>query len=122
MTTICTHPLNGVQRYRLDRLIDKVCERFEIAREDLLGEGRTWDAAEARHCVAMHARNMFDLTYKQIAHALGRQHHSIPARGIDVLEARMRTNAELKNKVMSMRLYAAGLAEIDRLPEPVRPV
>ncbi|MCH8824679.1 MAG: ATP-binding protein [Planctomycetes bacterium] len=61
---------------RLSTVIEVICERLGVNRADLLGSGRHQRVVLARGLVAHLGRSMTTLSYPEIAHELGRRHHS----------------------------------------------
>jgi chromosomal replication initiator protein len=66
----------GSQPIRLGKIIEGVCERLRVNREDLLGSGRHARTVVARGVVAHLARELTTHSYPEIARALGRDTHS----------------------------------------------
>ena len=66
----------GSQPIRLGRIVEAVCERLHVTREDLLGSGRHARTVVARGMVAHLARELTTHSYPEIARALGRDTHS----------------------------------------------
>ena len=66
----------GRQPIRLGRIVEAVCERLHVTREDLLGSGRHARTVVARGMVAHLARELTTHSYPEIARALGRDTHS----------------------------------------------
>jgi chromosomal replication initiator protein len=66
----------GSQPIRLGKIVDGVCERLRVNREDLLGSGRHARTVIARGMVAHLARELTTHSYPEIARALGRDTHS----------------------------------------------
>jgi chromosomal replication initiator protein len=66
----------GAAPIRLGRIVDGVCERLRVSREDLLGSGRHARTVIARGMVAHLARELTTHSYPEIARALGRDTHS----------------------------------------------
>lgn len=66
----------GTQPIRLARIVEAVCERLLVTREDLLGSGRHARTVVARGMVAHLARELTTHSYPEIARALGRDTHS----------------------------------------------
>jgi chromosomal replication initiator protein len=61
---------------RLGRIVEVVCDRLRVSREDLLGNGRHARTVVARGMVAHLARELTTHSYPEIARALGRDTHS----------------------------------------------
>ena len=61
---------------RLATVVDAVCARMVVNRAQLLASGRHRRVVTARGLVAYLARELTTLSYPEIAHALGRKHHS----------------------------------------------
>jgi len=61
---------------RLGSIVEAVCDRLRVSREDLLGNGRHARTVVARGMVAHLAREMTTHSYPEIARALGRDTHS----------------------------------------------
>ncbi|MHC4711535.1 MAG: DnaA ATPase domain-containing protein [Planctomycetota bacterium] len=57
-------------------IVDIVCDRVVVSRAELLGTGRHRRVVTARGLVAWLARELTTMSYPEIAHALGRKHHS----------------------------------------------
>jgi chromosomal replication initiator protein len=67
---------SGAQPIRLGKIVEGVCERLRVTREDLLGSGRHARTVVARGLVAHLARELTTHSYPEIARALGRDTHS----------------------------------------------
>ena len=63
-------------RLHVNTVIDTVCARMVVGRAELMGSGRHRRVVAARGLVAYLARTLTTLSYPEIAHALGRKHHS----------------------------------------------
>jgi chromosomal replication initiator protein len=61
---------------RVDTIIDVVVARLGVRRSELMGSGRHRRVVTARGLVAYLARDLTTLSFPEIAHALGRRHHS----------------------------------------------
>jgi chromosomal replication initiator protein len=61
---------------RVSTIIDVVGDRLGVSRAELLGSGRHRRVVTARGLVAYLARDLTTLSFPEIAHALGRKHHS----------------------------------------------
>ncbi len=61
---------------RLGSIVEAVCERLRVSREDLLGSGRHARTVVARGLVAHLARELTTHSFPEIARALGRDTHS----------------------------------------------
>ena len=61
---------------RISTVVDVVCARMVVSRAELLGSGRHRRVVTARGLVAWLARELTTMSYPEIAHALGRKHHS----------------------------------------------
>jgi chromosomal replication initiator protein len=66
----------GATPIRLGSIIETVCDRIRVTREDLLGSGRHARTVVARGLVAHLARELTTHSYPEIARALGRDTHS----------------------------------------------
>ena len=66
----------GAQPIRLGKIVEGVCDRLRVTREDLLGSGRHARTVVARGMVAHLARELTTHSYPEIARALGRDTHS----------------------------------------------
>ncbi|MFM7132907.1 MAG: DnaA ATPase domain-containing protein [Planctomycetota bacterium] len=66
----------GATPVRLGSIIETVCDRIRVTREDLLGSGRHARTVVARGLVAHLARELTTHSYPEIARALGRDTHS----------------------------------------------
>ncbi len=112
--------LTGPQQYRLDRLIDRVCERFGVARSEIADLGakkiaRSDERAHARGCIALLAHDTLGLTFDQVTQACGVRHRSNVARGVGSIRNWMLADPALATRVQSMRLFATSLMEVERL-------
>ncbi len=87
---------------RLATVIEVICDRLGVNRADLLGSGRHQRVVLARGLVAHLGRSMTTLSYPEIAHELGRRHHST------VHTAAQRISSQLKG-LKTIDLTAAGL-------------
>ncbi len=67
---------NGSAPIRLGAILEAVCDRLRVSREDLLGSGRHARTVVARGVVAHLARELTTHSYPEIARALGRDTHS----------------------------------------------
>jgi chromosomal replication initiator protein len=61
---------------RVSTVMDVVCARMVVSRPELMGSGRHRRVVAARGLVAWLTRELTTLSYPEIAHALGRRHHS----------------------------------------------
>lgn len=61
---------------RIGTVIEVVCERLGVSRNDLMGSGRHRRVVMARALVAHLGRELTTLSYPEIAQALGRSYHS----------------------------------------------
>ena len=66
----------GAAPVRLGTIVESVCERMRVTREDLLGSGRHARTVVARGMVAHLSRELTTHSYPEIARALGRDTHS----------------------------------------------
>lgn len=87
---------------RLATVIEVICDRLGVNRADLLGSGRHQRVVLARGLVAHLGRSMTTLSYPEIAHELGRRHHST------VHTAAQRVSKQLKGQ-KNIDLTAIGL-------------
>lgn len=67
---------SGSVPIRLGSIVEAVCERLRVSREDLLGSGRHARTVVARGMVAHLARELTTHSFPEIARALGRDTHS----------------------------------------------
>lgn len=61
---------------KLRTVVEVVCDRLGVNRADLMGSGRHRRVVLARGLVAYLGRMLTTLSYPEIAHAMGRRHHS----------------------------------------------
>lgn len=61
---------------KLKTVVEVVCDRLGVNRADLMGSGRHRRVVLARGLVAYLGRMLTTLSYPEIAHAMGRRHHS----------------------------------------------
>ncbi|MHC4420204.1 MAG: DnaA ATPase domain-containing protein [Planctomycetota bacterium] len=61
---------------QIGTVMDVVCARMVVSRAELMGSGRHRRVVTARGLVAWLARELTTMSYPEIAHALGRKHHS----------------------------------------------
>lgn len=66
----------GTAPVRLGHIVEAVCERLRVQRDELLGNGRHARTVVARGLVAHLARELTTHSYPEIARALGRDTHS----------------------------------------------
>ena len=66
----------GSAPIRLGHIVESVCDRMRVTREELLGSGRHARTVVARGLVAHLARELTTHSYPEIARALGRDTHS----------------------------------------------
>jgi chromosomal replication initiator protein len=66
----------GAAPIRLGAIVEAVCDRLRVSREDLVGSGRHARTVVARGVVAHLARELTTHSYPEIARALGRDTHS----------------------------------------------
>ena len=66
----------GCAPVRLGHILESVCERMRVTREELLGSGRHARTVVARSLVAHLARELTTHSYPEIARSLGRDTHS----------------------------------------------
>jgi chromosomal replication initiator protein len=95
---------------RISTVIDVVCARMVVSRAELMGSGRHRRVVTARGLVAWLARELTTLSYPEIAHALGRKHHST------VHTAAARLARQLKQQC---RLEVGANGDTQRLDELV---
>jgi chromosomal replication initiator protein len=69
-------PVGGALPIRLGHIVEAVCDRLRVSREDLLGNGRHPRTVAARGLVAHLSRELTTHSYPEIARALGRDTHS----------------------------------------------
>jgi chromosomal replication initiator protein len=69
-------PTGGAIPIRLGHIVEAVCDRMRVSREDLLGNGRHPRTVAARGLVAHLSRELTTHSYPEIARALGRDTHS----------------------------------------------
>ena len=69
-------PSAGAVPIRLGHIVESVCDRMRVSREDLLGSGRHPRTVVARGLVAHLSRELTTHSYPEIARALGRDTHS----------------------------------------------
>lgn len=69
-------PAAGAVPIRLGHIVEAVCDRMRVSREDLLGAGRHPRTVVARGLVAHLSRELTTHSYPEIARALGRDTHS----------------------------------------------
>jgi chromosomal replication initiator protein len=86
----------GAQPIRLGRIVEGVCERLRVSREDLLGSGRHARTVVARGLVAHLARELTTHSYPEIARALGRDTHS----AVHTAARRLRSMVEADERVV----------------------
>jgi chromosomal replication initiator protein len=78
------------QTVDLEQIIQLVCERFEIKREDLLGKSRQKQFATPRHIAQYLARKFTKLSYPEIGKRFGGRDHT------SVLHAYQRISEEIQ--------------------------
>ena len=61
---------------RIASIVDSVCDRTGVDRQDLLSSSKRRDAVLGRGLVAYLARSMTNLSFPEIAREMGRAHHS----------------------------------------------
>jgi chromosomal replication initiator protein len=69
-------PAAGAVPIRLGHIVEAVCDRMRVGRDDLLGTGRHPRTVVARGLVAHLSRELTTHSYPEIARALGRDTHS----------------------------------------------
>jgi len=82
---------------RLGQIVEAVCTRMRVSREDLLGSGRHVRTVAARGLVAHLARELTTHSYPEIARALGRDTHS----AVHTAARRIRTLIDSDQRVAS---------------------
>ena len=87
----------GAAPVRLGHIVEAVCDRMRVSREDLLGSGRHARTVAARGLVAHLARELTTHSYPEIARALGRDTHS----AVHTAAKRLRVMIEADQKVTS---------------------
>ena len=80
----------GTQPIRLAKIVESVCERMRVGREELLGSGRHARTVVARGVVAHLSRELTTHSFPEIARALGRDTHS----AVHTAAKRLRTMIE----------------------------
>lgn len=90
----------------VDKIFTAVYKRYGIKKEDILGERRTKDIAQARHIAIYLIRNITDMSFPGIGKILNRNHTTIIS-SIDTVE----------KKIISSQSFAL---EIDELIKTVK--
>ncbi|MBI1303020.1 MAG: hypothetical protein GC172_04450 [Phycisphaera sp.] len=85
----------GTQPIRLAKIIESVCDRLRVGREELLGSGRHARTVVARGVVAHLSRELTTHSYPEIARALGRDTHS----AVHTAAKRLRTMIEEDTRI-----------------------
>ncbi len=83
----------GTTPVRLGSIVEAVCTRLRVSREDLVGNGRHGRTVVARGVVAHLARELTTHSYPEIARALGRDTHSAVHTAARRLKGMLETNA-----------------------------
>ena len=85
----------GATPIRLGHIVEAVCERMRVSRDDLFGHGRHARTVVARGLVAHLARELTTHSYPEIARALGRDTHS----AVHTAAQRLKSMIEADQKV-----------------------
>lgn len=93
----------GAHPIRLGRIVEQVCEKLRVSREDLLGSGRHARTVVARGLVAHLARELTTHSYPEIARALGRDTHSAVHTAAKRLQAMVESDERLVGGAESIR-------------------
>ena len=82
-------------RLHINTVLDTVCARMVVNRAELMGTGRHRRVVAARGLVAYLARALTTLSYPEIAHALGRKHHSTVHTAVGRVNKLLRNRARI---------------------------
>jgi chromosomal replication initiator protein len=93
----------GTQPIRLAKIIESVCDRLRVGREELLGSGRHARTVVARGVVAHLSRELTTHSYPEIARALGRDTHSAVHTAAKRLRAMIEEDARVGDSGESVR-------------------
>jgi len=72
----------------VDKIFSAVYRKYGIKKEDILGERRTKDIAQARHITIYLIRNITDMSFPGIGKILNRNHATVIS-SIDTVEKKM---------------------------------
>jgi chromosomal replication initiator protein len=93
----------GTTPIRLGSIVEAVCSRLRVSREDLIGSGRHGRTVVARGVVAHLARELTTHSYPEIARALGRDTHSAVHTAARRLKSMLDTDAPAADLGESLR-------------------
>lgn len=97
------HRSSGAAPVRLGQIVEQVCERLRVSREDLLGSGRHPRTVAARGLVAHLARELTTHSFPEIARALGRDSHSAVHTAAKRTAALIEADARIDGETESIR-------------------
>lgn len=112
--------LTPSQRYRLDQLIARACEKFDVTTDELSSHSTARSARHdpavlARSAIYLHTPDVLGLSQDQIVSVVGGQHRSSVSNGVGMIRTWMRGDRLLAERVDSLRLFAISLLEVERL-------
>ncbi|MHC5008905.1 MAG: helix-turn-helix domain-containing protein [Planctomycetota bacterium] len=99
---------------QITTIVDVVCDRMVVSRAELLGTGRHRRVVTARGLVAWLARELTTMSFPEIAHALGRKHHST------VHTAAARITRQLQQHLRIESGAGGGAQRLDELVDQLR--
>lgn len=78
----------------VEKLIQEICNKYGISKEDITGPKRTRLIAEARNEAYIRLRDEFHLSWLEIAKIMGRKSHTTPIRVIRAKKRSMQAPSE----------------------------
>jgi len=86
-----------------DSIIEMVCEKYGVTREDLESSKRNKELVRPRHVSMYLIRTMTNSSLDQIGKYLGGRDHTTIMHGIDKIESDLKTDLELQNAVNNIK-------------------
>ena len=86
----------------VDKIFASVYKKYDIKREDIVGESRTKDIASARHITIYLIRRITDMSLPSIGKIIGGRDHSTVKSSIEAIEKRMAQNPVFRAEMDDM--------------------
>ena len=77
---------------RFDTIVDTVCEHLQVRRDHALGKSRKRLLVWARSLIVYMTRQMTQMSFPEIAHAMGRSSHSTIVTAVSRIEKELKGN------------------------------
>ncbi len=82
-----------------EKVLEMTCKKFYVSRDDILGNKRTANIANARHFAVYILRKTTSYPQKKIAELFNRKDHSTIINSIDIIEKKIRTDSIFAGEV-----------------------